>query len=217
MSYDERDAALDEMYERISEQAISEFTSDRLRSYYLSNPMVMRPAVDALQEAQKLKANGHHTAAVVFCSTAIELFLKATVLQPVVHGLVHSSGLADVIVKYAVGQTGFDRYRDLLSRLFNELASIELPKVARDGTKHALIDECRTVQELRNDIIHKGASCEPDAAEKSIDIVVAVYQKIVCPMLGALGLIVGHKGRIERTPSLSSLRKGKPHDGNQDD
>lgn len=41
MSYDEHDAAMDEMYERISaelcpehrEQAVSEFTSDRLRSF----------------------------------------------------------------------------------------------------------------------------------------------------------------------------------------
>lgn len=93
MSYDEHDAAMDEMYERIGDelysehriQAISEFTADRLRSFYLANPMVMRPAVDALQEAKRLKANGHHPAAVVFCATTIELFLKATLLQPIVY------------------------------------------------------------------------------------------------------------------------------------
>jgi len=75
MSYDQHDAAIDEMYERISEelypehkeQAVSEFTADRLQSFYLSNPMVMRPAVDALQEAKRLKAHGHPAAAVVFC------------------------------------------------------------------------------------------------------------------------------------------------------
>lgn len=205
MSYDERDAAIDEMYECISEelyaehrvQALSEFTADRLRSYYLANPMVMRPAVDALKEVQKLKTNGHHAASVVFCATAIELFLKATVLQPIVHGLVHSPGLADVIVKYAVGQTGFDRYRGLLSRLYQELANIDLAKIARDGTGSALIEESRKVQDLRNDIIHKGHSCEQAAAEHAIAVAVAVYQLIVLPMLGALGLTVVQKGRID--------------------
>lgn len=205
MSYDATDAAIDEMYARISEelypehkeQAVSEFTADRLRSYYLSNPMVMRPAVDTLQEVRVLRANGHHAAVVVFCATAIELFLKATVLQPIVHGLVHSIGLADVIVKYAVGQTGFDRYRDLLSRLFHELAGIDLAKVAREGTKSALIDESRKLQELRNDIIHKGTSCDAAAADLAMDVAVAVYQSIVVPMLGTLGLTVVSKGRIE--------------------
>jgi len=51
MSYDEKDAALDEMYYRIGQelyadqqaQAIEEFTADRLRSFYLMNPEVMRP------------------------------------------------------------------------------------------------------------------------------------------------------------------------------
>lgn len=58
MSYDEHDATMDEMYERIGDelyperriQAIGEFTADRLASYYLANPMVMRPAVDALPQ-----------------------------------------------------------------------------------------------------------------------------------------------------------------------
>jgi hypothetical protein len=129
MSYDEHDAAMDEMYARIGEelypehreQAVDEFTAERLRSFYLDSPMVMRPAVEALQEVKRLKANGHSEAVVVSCATAIELFLKATVLQPIVYGLVHSPALAAVIVKHAVGQAGFARYKDLLSRMFREL------------------------------------------------------------------------------------------------
>lgn len=210
MSYDEHDAAIDEMYERISDelypehrdQAVSEFTAERLRSYYLDNPMVMRPAVDTLQEVKRLRANGHSSAVVVFCATAIELFLKATVLQPIVYGLVHSPALADVIVRYAVGQTGFDRYRELLSRMFEELANVDLAKVSRTGAKVALIDECREIQALRNDVIHKGRDCSPDGAERSIGVAIAVYNDIVAPILGSLGLAVVEKGRIE--PSRSS-------------
>ena len=52
----------------------------------------------------------------MFCVTTVELLLKATLLQPIVYGLVHNDGLAEIIVKYALGETGFDRYRNLLSR-----------------------------------------------------------------------------------------------------
>jgi hypothetical protein len=204
MSYDERDAAIDEMYERIGEelypahrvQAIGEFTAERLSSYYLANPMVMRPAVDALQEAKRLKANGHHSAAVVFCATTIELLLKATLLQPIVYGLVHNDSLADIIVKHALGQAGFDRYRSLLSRLFQDLAGLDLAEVSRDGVSVRLIDEGRLVQDLRNDIIHKGQTCDEAAAENAFDVAVAVFEKIVVDVLWSIGLAVGEKGHI---------------------
>lgn len=207
MSYDERDAAMDEMLERISDelypehrnQAVSEFTADRLRSFYLAHPMVMRPAIDALQEVKRLKANGHSSAVVIFCATAIELFLKATVLQPIVYGLVHSPALADVIVKYAVGQTGFDRYRDLLSSMFEELAGLDLAKVMRSGSKTALIDECRGIQELRNGIIHKGLNCARDDADRAIEVAAAVYKEIVVPILASLELTVLAHGRIDHS------------------
>ncbi|CAE6820626.1 hypothetical protein R70006_06180 [Paraburkholderia domus] len=205
MSYDERDAAMDEMYARISdelypehrEQAVGEFTAERLRSFYLDNPMVMRPAVEVLQEVKRLHANGHSEAVVVFCATAIELFLKATVLQPIVYGLVHSPALAAVLVKHAVGQAGFARYRDLLSRMFRELADLDLSGVARAGATVSLIDEGGLVQSLRNDIIHKGQRCSLDEANDAIEVTVAVYNEIVLPILASLGLTVVGKGRIE--------------------
>lgn len=76
MSYDPEDAAMDEFYDLISkelypehkEQAIEEFTDDKLKSYYQDNPDVMRPAVDAIQEGNwQLKEGrylGHSTIAV---------------------------------------------------------------------------------------------------------------------------------------------------------
>lgn len=204
MSYDEHDAAMDEMYERIGDelysehriQAIGEFTADRLSSYYLANPSLMRPAVDALQEAKRLKANGHHSAAVVFCATTIELLLKATLLQPIVYGLVHNDGLADIIVKHAVGQTGFERYRNLLSRLFQDLANLDIAKIRREGVPVALIDESTHVQNLRNGIVHKGQTCDAAAAENAFDVAVAVFDKIVVAVLWSIGLAVGEKGSI---------------------
>lgn len=205
MTYDETDAAIDEMYEQIGRelypdhkvQAIIEFTAERLRSFYTANPRVMRPAVDALQEGKQLNEAKHYAAAMVFFVTAIELLLKATVLKPVVHGLIHNEGLANIVVQHALGQTGFDRYETLLSQLFSEIAGMELKSIIRVGTKKTLLSECAELQKLRNLIIHQGATCSPEQAKLGLDVSVAVYELIVAPMIFKLGLTVIEEGDIQ--------------------
>ncbi|WP_199052281.1 hypothetical protein [Aquitalea sp. ASV15] len=204
MSYDPFDAERDEMYEQISRelypehriQAIAEFTAERLQSYYKNNSTVMRPAVDALQEGKRLKENGHSSAAVVFFVTAIELLLKATVLKPVVHGLVHSEGLADAIVQMVLGQSGFDRYSDLLAKLYIELVKIDIKSVRRSDGEKSLLSECTAQQRLRNSIVHQGAKASPEQAELARLVAVAVYDEVVAPMLGKLDLLVIEHGEI---------------------
>ena len=204
MTTDAYDVARDEMYDQIGQelypdhkaQAIQEFTAERLRSFYTANSTVMRPAVDALQEGKKLREANHHAAAVVFFVTAIELLLKATLLKPVVHGLVHNEGLANVIVQQALNQAGFDRYTDLLEKLFRELTGIEIKKVTRSGALNTLIVECTAQQTVRNKIIHQGATCGAIESEKALAVSVAVYESIVHPMLAHLGLTVVEHGEI---------------------
>ena len=158
MTYDPHDEARDEMYYQIGQelypdhkaQAIEEFTAERLRSFYIANSTVMGPAVDSLQEGRKLQELGHHAAAVVFFVTAIELLLKATLLKPVVHGLVHNEGLANVIVQQSLGQAGFDRYTSLLEKLFAELLAMDIKKVSRKEVSDPLLSECTAQQLLRD-------------------------------------------------------------------
>ena len=206
MSYDENDAALDDFYEQISrelypdhkQQAIEEFTADRLRSYYVKSPGVMRPAVDAVQEAKALLAVGRHSPALVFSASAIELLLKATLLRPVVYGLVHNDALAEIIVQRVIGrQTDIERYEGLLAGLFHTLAKIDLRAICRDGVALPLLQEAKQFQSLRDKILHQGTHCSPQDAETAFSVAVAVYDKIVAPMLFALGLKVEEKGVIE--------------------
>jgi len=89
----------------------------------------MSPAVMALQEGKALYELRHHAAAVVFFASAVELLLKATLLKPVVYGLVHHDGLADIVVRHTLGQTGFGRYDKLLANLFLEFAKVDLSTV----------------------------------------------------------------------------------------
>lgn len=173
MSYDEHDAALDEFYDQISkelypdhkEQAISEFTEERLRSFYVKSPLVMRPAVDSLQKGKQLLSLEQEAPALVFFVSAIELLLKATLLKPVVYGLVHHEALADIIVRHTLGQSGFDRYEGLLSELFLRLAGMNIKDIKREGSEERLLDECKKLQRIRNEIIHKGEKCTKADAE----------------------------------------------------
>lgn len=201
---DEQDAALDDFYQQVAEelypdhreQAIQEFTADRLRSLYVAHPEVMVPAVLAYRDAKKLGEQGHHAATVIFCVTAVEVFLKATLLKPVVYGLVHHESLAALIVEHTLGQTGFERYKTLLSRLFVDLVNIDLSCLKRDGATKPLLDEVLGLQKLRNKVIHQGARCTADDSTVALAVASAVYSMIVRPMLVELGLEVQEKGFI---------------------
>ena len=209
MSYDAFDAAQDEMYERLSEelypqhrdQAVSEFTSERLRSYYTANPCVMRPAVDAIHEGKLLLQNGHNAAALVFFVTAIEVLLKATLLKPVVHGLVHNEGLANAIVEQALGQTGFARYTGLLAKLFAELLDMDVKAIKIAGALNSLLDECTTLQQERNAVVHQGASIAEERAYRGRRVAEAVLDLVVHPMLAQLDLKVLENGEIRHAAS----------------
>jgi hypothetical protein len=206
MSYDPHDAALDEMYDRIGQelyadhkaQAIEEFTAERLRSFYLKNPEVMRPALVAFKEARSLHESKHYAAALVFSVTSIELFLKATLLKPVVYGLIHNDALSDIIVQYALGQSGFDRYRSLLTKLFSDIAEIDLNEIKREGASKSLLDEALDVQKTRNKVIHQGAVCEETESALAKEIAKLVFGRIVVQMFDALGLDVHEKSLIKR-------------------
>jgi HEPN domain-containing protein len=205
MSYDPNDAARDEFYEQISRelypehrlQAIDEFTAERLSSFYIKYPDVMRPALEALHEGTELLSMKRYSPAVVFFVSSIELFLKATLLKPVVYGLVHHEALADIIVTYTLGQTGFERYESLLEDLFAALAKMDIKEISRKDSETKLLIESKELQKLRNRVIHQGAVCTEAEAKKAFLVSVAVFELIVEPMLGALGLMVQEGGSVK--------------------
>lgn len=205
MSYDENDSLMDEFYGQISrelypdhkQQAIEEFTAERLCSFYIQHPAIMRPAVEAIQEAKALLAAERYAPALVFSASAFELLLKATLLRPVVYGLVHHDALAELVVQRVVGrQTDIGRYEGLLARLFEELAKINLRAICREGVTTPLMKEATELQGLRDRILHQGVHCTREEAERAFQVAVSIYDNIVVPMIGALQLRVGAKGII---------------------
>jgi hypothetical protein len=100
-------------------------------------------------------------------------------------------------VEQALGQSGFDRYTKLLAKLFRELVGLDITGLARDGASQPLLAECTVQQELRNRIIHRGETATPLEAENARLIAVAVYDLVVVPMIGSLGLRVVGRGEIK--------------------
>lgn len=185
-----------ELYPEHKEQAIVEFTDEKLKSYYQKNPNVMRPAVDAIQEGNWQLKHEHYPSALVFYVTSIELLLKATLLRPVLYGLIHNEGLSEIMINNILGQTGIVRYEKLLSQLFENIADIKLDEITREDTQVKLFSECKQLQKIRNNIIHQGAVCTKHEAEKGKLVSAAVFEKIVQPMLHSIGLNVIEKGEI---------------------
>ncbi len=204
MSNTPNEVAMDEFFAQISselypehkEQAIEEFTNEKLKSYYLQNPDVMRSAVDSIQEGNWQLKHRRNSPALIFYVIAVELLLRTTLLRPVVYGLIHNEALAEIILKRIIIQTGFTRYKELLAKIIDELAGFDVKQISRDGAKSELLVECSELQDIRNKIIHQGAICTEKEAEKGKLVSTAVFEKIVRPMLYSIGLQIVEEGKI---------------------
>ncbi|WP_175857340.1 hypothetical protein [Burkholderia anthina] len=209
MSYDEadaqRDAAYDEMYEAISKEVradtIKQFSSDRLKSYYVQNPHLMRPAWNRLIEGTRLVANEHFDAGTIFFASSMELFFRFTLLRPVVYGLVHHERLADAVSKSVLdGNTGFTKYTTLLGHIYAQLLGGELKKLTVGDSDANLIKKCNELQDRRNALVHHGAAEGKTEALQSQIVAMAVLNQVVSPMLKALGLGLNSIGDIGPLP-----------------
>ena len=204
MSYDYHDAAMDEAYERLSEelypghkaQAIIEFTYERLRSYYRQHKDLLVPAARTYKSAESLLHAKQPAAALVFSASAIELFLKACLLRPVVAGLVHSESVADLVVESALSQTGFKRYEKLLAGLFKELTQLEIGEIKRSGASKPLLEEAWNLQDRRNAVVHRGADILDAEAEEAFAVATAVFNEVLAVVLIELGLSVKKGGEL---------------------
>ena len=204
MSYDYHDAAMDEAYERLSEelypghkaQAIIEFTYERLRSYYLQNTELLVPAVRTYRTAKSLLEAKQASAAIVFAASAIELFLKACLLRPVVAGLVHSESVATLVVESALSQTGFKRYEKLLAGLFKELTQLDISEIVRAGASKPLLEEASALQERRNAVVHRGADATQEEAVTAYLVATAVFNEVLAIVLRELGLSIKKGGEL---------------------
>lgn len=175
-------AGRDELYGQVVEQ----FATERLQAYYIDNPNIAEPGLSALDEARALLA-AHCSAALVFGVAATEVGLKATLLKPILHGLVHEEPLGALIAELIPDQRN-DKFRNLLFGILNEFAGIDLRSFKRAGHAQTLWEEIASVQGLRNAVVHRGEQVAGAEAERAIDIATFVLNDVFPSVITKVGL-----------------------------
>ena len=175
-------AGRDELYGEV----VNQFTSERLQSFYVDNPKIAEPALWALSEARALLAD-HVAAALVMGVVATEVGLKATLLKPILHGLIHEESLAGFVVELVPDQRN-DKFRDLLFAILSEYGGIDLRTFKRAGLAQTLWEEIVNVQKVRNALIHRAEQVATQDAQKAIDIASAVVNDLFPGVIAKLGL-----------------------------
>jgi hypothetical protein len=183
---------MEELYAEHSKQAIEEFTAERLQSFYLNNPLLVKPPLDALVES-RLLLGAHPAAALVFAAIATEVGLKEVLLKPVVYGLVHSESAATLITELALGHTGMDRFRDLLYQILSEHGGLDLGSFVRPGCSKKLWEEVRDVQKRRNAILHRAELRSYEDVRQSIEVASCILETLFPAVATQLGLHI-HDG-----------------------
>lgn len=169
------------------DEAINEFTSDRLQSYYLAQPGLAEPALKALEYSQSLMPH-FHQGALVFAVTATELTVKNVLLKPIISGLVHNEDLASFIADLTTHHTGMDRFHKLLTQILAQYGGFQLRTFKRTGSVKTLWEEMDLVQKARNGVIHKGEVVAADTAILSILVAQTLLNEIFPKILAKLGL-----------------------------
>ena len=184
-----------EIYDEISSEAIAEFTTDRLRSYYLRNPSLARNVLAIYREAKSL-ADSSPTAALVLYTTAIEVALKSAVLKPVIYGLVHNESVAELVSDLVVRNNGIDRFKSILAAILHEYSEIDFNTHKIEGHTKTIWEEITMVQSARNAVAHRAEPATSEVAELAKQVAAAIIIDILQGILADFGLQLQMEGDI---------------------
>jgi hypothetical protein len=174
------------LYDEHKQDAVEQFTGERLQSYFLDNKLLAQPALNALITARNL-INTNATAAFIFATIATEVGLKETLLKPIVFGLVHTESLASLITDLTISHAGMDRYRELLLRVLRDHGGVDLDSFRRSGSDKLIWEEIRSVQKKRNGILHRAETASADEANTAIGVASAIVETIFSAVATNMG------------------------------
>lgn len=183
--------ALEQELLELQEGWIAEFRKERLRSYYLEQPLLAQPAFNALNEARSL-ADERPSAALIFAATAIEVGYRETLLKPIIYGLVHSQVSAKLIADSVTAQSSMDKLKDILFHVLYEHTGTDLASFIRSGTTKTLWQEMKQVQELRNRILHRADTVSNAEANHAIEVASTILEVLFPVVVTGLDLQVSN-------------------------
>ena len=180
---------IEELYAEHKEQAIEEFRSERLQSFYANNPAIATSPSQALAEAESLLLE-HPRAGFLLAAIASEVTLKKVILHPVVYGLVNSKSTADLITSLAMGYAQLERLKKLLSLILQQYAGMDLERFKRTGAKKTLWEESESIRKKRNAVVHEAENVTQIEAQLSLEVATFLTKELVPQLLKRLGMVV---------------------------
>jgi hypothetical protein len=164
---------------------VERFAAERLQSFYVDHPDVAAEPFWALGEARSLLAP-HPTAALVFAVTAMEVGLKASLLKPILHGLVHAEFAGAFIAELAMERQ--DKAKGLVFAILAEYGGIDLQTYKRAAGGKTLWEEMADVQKVRNLVVHRAEQAQTVDAALAVDLASHVIETLFPMVITKLGL-----------------------------
>jgi hypothetical protein len=184
--------------ENLKEETISEFTFEKLRSYYLHNPDIYSPVRRRLDEAISLE-RVNSAASLIFALSASEVCLKNLILRPMVYGFVHQTYIAQLIADLAVSHMGWDRFKDLLESILRDKLGIDLGNARISGSSRPFWEEFNRLVKIRNGILHRAENTTVREASIGLSIASELACSIFPKLLGNFSLQIDKSGTLIRT------------------
>jgi hypothetical protein len=187
---------LAEHSQEVFDDATKRFTEQRLKAFYLANPMLANPAISAVEFARKLLPT-FPAAALVFAGTSVELTWKTAILKPLVAGVVHVPALANEIVNRAVPKTGgLTQLGEFLAIVLRETAAIDFKMYKRSRSSELLTSEMNRVAEERNKVLHQAIGCDAPTAQFAIEVADSLLLELLPKLVKSLGLTIDGMGLV---------------------
>ncbi|KAF0806046.1 hypothetical protein A6D6_01864 [Alcanivorax xiamenensis] len=190
------DSLAEELYDKHRDQAIEEFVTERLKSYYERNSSIAVNALKFLETSESLLERDP-TASLLYSSIATEVILKAVMLKPIVSGLVHSESISELVATALTKQTGVDRFRDLIFKILEVYVEVDegAAKYSRPESEISLWKERELVQKVRNSVAHRAEFCDMADAQRSLAVANEFYS-LTERLISALGFQFDSAGEI---------------------
>jgi len=191
--------------QEVYDDATRRFTEQRLKAYYVENPLLANPAISAVDYARTLMP-AYPAAALVFAGTSVELTWKSAILIPLVSGVVHVPALADEIVNRAVPKTGgLKQLGEFLAVVLQETAAIDFKTYKRSGSSELLTSEMKRVAEERNKVLHQAIGCDASTAQFAIVVADSLLLELLPKLVKSLGLTIDGMGLVHDGAPLREI------------
>jgi hypothetical protein len=173
----------------LKEEALVEFSEERYKAFFASNPEMLLNTLDIMDESKKLLANQHFSASVIYSFIAVENVLRDLILRPLVWGKFINEEVATLITNSII-ENRLDQLSNFLFHFIKESIGLDIKTTARPDQTTPLWQEINELKLLRNRIVHRGIKCDESSATRAFAITEYLYNDIFlrvllpCPQVG---------------------------------